>query len=471
MTVTEDFKGLLRDALGNDPEPLPIDQIEARATSVQLTAAAPGRGRAGLGVAVASLACVIAAGAVVLVRSVDEPDGRAAPPASLAPAPSVAGIPPVSGSRVGSYWYPSGLPEGWVLLGVAESASTKPPTRPSALYANEGADTSVLVSIGSEGDRWSSSPNTVELTAGTAVWSSVNFSRDASDALDTQQTSFQITGSWGIVNGSARGIADAELAALFETVSVDASGIPVVEAPSFTLVASSSGGQKAEAELVAHFGPPGTYMGMDGLEVRVTRYDRPIDPNLNGDVWDVVTREGRTIYTGVAGDQYAFWSPLPETLVSVSTYGYHAPDSRDLLARLQPVSDAELDERIAEIAASAASVPVAEQVTFPNGATVELLGDTHQATGICVTIEAERTCDLAIMSRGTFTEADWQIATYTDVLRNGRWYTVGYQLKTAPTSPEMATVTTGDRTWYLIAHPDDALTSTAGTGSESRPAR
>ena len=471
MTVTEDYKDLLRVALGDDPEPLPADQIEARATSVSLTVGAPGGRRAGLGLAVASVACLVAAGAVVLARTVDETDSRAAPPAPLTPASSVADEAPVAGPRVGSYWYPSGLPEGWVLLGVTESASTQLPARPSARYVNENANTSVVVTRGSEGDRWRSSPNTLELAEGTATWSSVNFSTDASNSLAAQQTDFQIVRPSGIVNGTARGIADDEIPALLESVSEDATGVPLVGAAGFTLIASSPGGQKAEAELVAHFGPPGTYIGMDGLQLRVTRYDQPVDPNLNVDVWDTITRGGRTIYTGAAGDQIASWSPQPDTLIRASTYGYHAPDSRDVLEGLQPLSNTELDQRIAEITESAAGVPIAEQVTFPNGATADLLGDTHQATGMCVTIDAERTCDLAIMSRGSFTEADQEIATYTDVLRHGRWYTIGYQLKTAPTNPEMATVTLGDRTWYLIAHPDDALAATGTTSSAHRPSR
>lgn len=405
----------------------------------------------------------VLAGGLVLRRAVTSDE--------LAPVPSASAVAEVtSGAQVGRYFVPSALPGGYALLGVDEGAAL--PSAASlgrAVYAtDEGGRVSLRVA--DQVGRWSTSDNTLEIEGGIVRWTLIQLPE-----LDPL-VMFQVDRGDVLIDGDAKGIDEAEWAALFEATDVDeANGMPTVSDSTYQLrSAQSAGTPDFVAESTAFYGPPGGYFGMAGIEVRVRRYSGPVDPDLEAGVWDNRTSmNGRSIMLGM-WDGLPWWMPSPDTIVSVQVSGDLGTfTAGQVLGTLTEVDAAAFQAAVDQIATTADGLIATETVTFPGGAVLDLYGPEADARGLCLTLDGRRHCDLALMRRSGYTDDDHLAATTLDALIGQRWYTIGLtqDAATLDSSVELADGLSG--TWYLIAHPDDAMFEIAADGVvvRTRPAR
>ena len=455
MIIDDQIREILREGLGSDPRPLEPDELRDRATRGSVPTESH---RAHRGLVAAACVVFVALLAGALATRVVEPSGDSGDPDSE----------PVAGTKVGRYFLPTELPDGYEMLGVVERAGDPAAVSfAEALYVDTATEAKIRLRATTPDGRWSTSDHTTSISGGVVRWSLfdvgdqgavLNFQADLGDRL---------------IDGEARGVDEADAPTLFDSLGMTGpNAIPTLDDPAYTLVASApAGARKVVAEYSAYFGPPGGYFGKDGIELHVERLAAPIDVTLEAGVWDGVANVGgRTLHLGMF-DLMPWWAPSPDIHVRVQTNASPGTDSLEQLATIAEVDDATLQAEFQTVTATAASVPNGQQVTFDSGATAVLLGDR----GLCLTIEGERRCDLSIMSRNAYSVAGPLQATYSDLLFDGRWYTIGVQpAGTVTPSPGVETVVVGSRMWYLVAHPDDETIASQRDiwpGSPTRPAR
>lgn len=452
MTLDLQIRNLLRDGLGPELAPPSVADVERRARRSPARDTRPRRAML-LAACVAALALL---GAGLLALRADHATGPAGAPTD---ASDGSGAVPggARGAEVGRYFLPAELPDGFTLLGISESAAAEPigTARGRAVYEQVSTGARVTLSLGDPAGRWTSSARTTEVPNGSVRWTPMPV--DGS----TPFVPFQAELGTVVIDGEARGLTEAELPQLFATIGTTTDGsLPSIDDPSFELRTGSPGGagMRATAQWSASYGPPGGYFGMAGITVDVVRYAGPVDRELQAGVWTTTQIiDGRTIHLGMF-DSHPWWTPSPDTVVSVHTAG----DTGDLtaaaiLAALREVDAATFEAEADDIADAASTLPVSEVLAFPSGATLELLGATHDARGLCLTVEAGRRCDLSLMVDAGYL-ADGVLGMVSrELLIGGHWYSVGITADASTITPDAETATGDNGTWYLVAHADDAL--------------
>lgn len=454
-TLDDDIRTLLRDALHNAPIPLSADDLDRHVAVVPVTSD-QNDPRPRLLVAVSLLVMAgVTAGFALLGR-----EHRADPSTNDT----------VAGTKVGVYYLPAELPEGYRLLSVSEHAGDPAAVQtPRAVYSSsDGAH--VALRVTPPDGRWGTSSHSASLPNGSAQWGSLEVPDSST------QTHFQIDLSGTLIDGEALGVSADDLLLLFRSVRINgATGIPEVTDASYTVQASSSETNPVVAEWTAIFGKPGAYLGMSELVVRVQRFAEPIDVVLDNGAW-TATHEmsDRTIHEGWMGGA-PVWYPTPELRVATSAYGGVADETaRETLAMMREVDEAEFQQLVTTIETTAETFSVGDSVTFPAGAFVELLGEADDPRGMCLSVDGTRRCDLALMDHAGYTADDQFVTATADFLIDGEWFTVTVA-SVAWAEGLLATETVaGDgRTWLLTAHPSDALASdpTQQSTTPTRPAR
>lgn len=455
-TVDDDIRTLLREALHDSPTPLSADELSRHVTVVPLNARADRRPR----LLVAACLLVIAgaaAGFVVFGRAHDADS----PPTNDA----------VAGTKVGTYYLPAQLPEGYELLSVSEHAGNPAATGSArAVYAHVQSGARVMLWVVPREGASEGSAQTATLPDGSVGWGSF----ETPDGVTV--TNFQLDLRGTLINGESRGVEADDLLTLFRSVRIDGpTGIPEVTEASYSMLASSAVANPVVAEWTAIFGKPGAYLGMSELVVRVQRFANPIDVTLDEGVWSGTSKvNDRTIHGGWM-DEAPVWFPTPDLRVSSLAYGDSDDETaRQTLATMHEVDEAEFQQLVDTIEITAETLDVGDSVTFPSGAFVELLGDADDPRGMCLTVSGTRRCDLALMDRSGYSADDRFLAARSDFLINGEWFTVAVD-RSDMFNELSATETVGgdDRTWYLVEHPSDALVSdpTQWSTALTRPAR
>ena len=414
MHATDDeIRDLLTTRMSSAPEPLSTDEIAARWRRAESRPVTPIRRRSplvGLLAAAALLALLVAGLFVVSNRD----PGSSQPPA----------IEPTPGARVGRYFLPETLPDGYRLLGVREEF--RPASEPAqSIWQQSGTGRLLhLTSTGPEG-RWSEWGDQAQFDGRTVRWS-----LPPSDGPRFLAAQFQVEQDGLLVDGMVREVdgEDAVLA-LASTVHPGDNGIPVVDDPAWTLVASSPAVTiPVAAQMIAYFGPPGGYLGAADIEVSVRRFTDPIVEPLELGVWTDTTDVGdRTVHLDMFGGSPR-WFLAPDLEVQVR--GSDVIDAIDVVGTIVEVDEAAFEAAIATIDESAAGLDVGESVTFPSGASVDMLGDRTSPRGACLTVGGTRRCDLALMATAGYTFDDTIASTNTDLLIDGHWFSVGLQVHT-----------------------------------------
>ncbi len=451
MIIDDQIREILREGLGDDPRPLEPDELWDRATRSSTRTESPRAHRGLVAAACVALAAVLAG---ALATRVAGPAGGSGEP--------------VAGTKVGRYFLPTELPKGYAMLGLVERAGDPAAVSAAeALYINAATEAKIRLRAATPYGRWSTSDHTTSVDDGVVRWSLVDLGEHGA------VLNFQADFGDHLIDGEARGVEDADAMTLFDSLGMTGpDAIPTLDDPAYTLAASAPAGARAVvAEYTAYFGPPGGYFGKNGIELHVERLAAPIDVALEAGVWDGVANVGgRTLQLGTF-DLTPWWAPSPEIYVRVQTYASPGTDSRQQLATIAEVDDATIQAEFQKVTATAAIVPAGQQVTFDSGATAVLLGDR----GMCLTIDAERRCDLSSMSRNGYAVSGPLQTSYSDLLFDGRWYTIGVQpAASTPPAPGVETVVVGNRTWYLVAHRDPEAVASQGDewpGSPTRPAR
>jgi len=470
MMFEEQIRGLLREGLAPEVRPLSPEELSSRAQA-RSGETHEGQERTHRGFLIAAcVVCVtlLGGGLAVLRAPNGGTRGVVRQSAAVVTAPV---LDSAAGVKVGRYFLPAGLPEGFELLGVAEHAGyPNPAATGRALYVDEATGGAVSLRAAPEG-RWSSSENTTDIDGGIARWSRTTTPGSKSVLF------FQIARGNVAIDGWATGIADdGDLTLFFEAINLAPGGdVPTIDDTAYTLRSSDvPQGQQLLALWTAYFGPPGGYFGMAGITISVERYEQPVNTELEAGIWDATSMmNGRTIQLGIL-DSTPWWTPAPDTIVRVQTAGdTGAFTATHVLASLQEVDDAAFQTENEQITVTANTLAVTEALTFPRGATLDLYGPKGDARGLCLTIEGHRRCELALMLSNGYTSDEQLVSTRIEVLVDQHWYTIGLAQDTDSIDPTAETTPGISGTWYLIAHGDNqsTLTSTDGGLIATRPAR
>ena len=469
MTITNDdvhIRRLVATRVRQSPEPLTAAQIARRAPHDMFVAGVPGRRPRSVSAPVlasvaAAVTALLVAGGLFMLAQRDTGAEQSQATGS------------VSGVKVGAYFLPVDLPEDFRMLAVHERAGDPLRIDPArAVYEAAGGGKIELDAhdVGEDQPAW---PHSAAIPGGVARWSV------AHDSPVGEWVDFEIVFDDGrTVTGESRGVTEAAIEGVLASVRPGAGTEPPTLAhPDFSLVAAGAAGSTGViAEWTAYWGPPGGYLGAGSLKVTVRRFRSDV-VELRRGVWDdTVELVDRTVYRGTLGVVPA-WYPAPD--VEVEVYGAGTIDAHDAIAALQPVDEASFAAAVSQIESTVELVPeIGATVQFPSGVSAEYAGAADDARGVCLTAGDARACDLAVTDRAGFTEDNRMVFFDTELLIDGRWFATGLRIDrgaehSSPTVPQGAeTVQVGDRTYYLVERPADALMVTGPYGDVSmRPAR
>lgn len=499
--IDEDW---LRTALAREvalaPAPPTVAEILSRGDG-PLDGHGPRRPRSGSGVqlAAAAVGVTVLVGGLLAIASRGDapasqqpasPDASAspaetAPPATTAPpdttVPAVTTVPPVetvaptpaaSGARVGAYFLPTGLPDGYRMLSIREHEV--PEGRIDHARAVYQTAAGGLIEL-KPGDAVADAPPWTGSTSlpdgATGRWASQDMGPLGPYA------GIEVEFADGVrVSGSVRAIEESSLPQLLADVRPGADGQPpALDGDGYTLLgAAPQAPYGATVEWIALFGPPGGQYGLASVEVTVRRFDHELDLAVVDGVWnDTIDVGGRSIHRGVV-NTFPVWYPEPDLEVSIQSFG--GPDAIDLLAGLQPVDDDTFDAAVAGIESAADQIAPVETVDFTGG-TLEVLGTADSPTGVCLTVAGLRRCDLAVMARAGYTDGGAIVFFDSDLLLDGRWFTLGLRVVgiddgTPPVPEDAETVVVDNRSYYLVERPADATSVVEPDGDTApRPAR
>jgi hypothetical protein len=408
-----------------------------------------------------------------------EPTVTSAPPVTSRPtvttAPTVATVAPAPGAigqRVGAYYLPTGLPDGYRMLSIDEHA----------VFPGRIDHARAVYQTAAGG--------LIELEPGDAVvdappWTDSESLGDGATGRWTFQdvgplgpyAAFEVEFADGVrVSGSVRAVDRSSLPQLLADVRPGADGQPPsLDGDGHTLLGATPRAEYgATVEWTAVFGTPGGYYGFEAVVVTVRRFDHALDPAVIHGVWnETIDVDGRLIHRGVL-NAVPVWYPEPDLEVSIEAFG--GLDAAELLAGLHPVDDVAFDQTVAEIESASGQIPLLEVVEFTDG-TLELLGSFDSPRGVCLTVAGTRRCDLAVMASAGYTDADTIVFFDTDLLVGGRWFTLGLRVMGGddgmPPVPENAeTIVIDNRSYFLVERPADADHVTEPDGdTATRPAR
>lgn len=453
--IDEQIRDVIRIGLRTDPDPLTPDELLARASRQDRRSRDRRRGLTVL--VAAALMLAVPLGLAGLLGRHREP-------------PLTVTFVETASPKVGRYFLPVDLPEGWTLLSVIERAGDPNAYSPAEAVYSDRDRARVQLRRVDEGSRWTSSPETLAVPGGVARWGGGDFDGDGRDEF-----SFQVELDDTLIDGATSGIDEEELDDLLRSIAIGRDGVPEINHADYTRVAAArSGQQRVLAEWTAYFGAPGANLGAGHVWIHVERFEEPVDVDLAAGVSPAaVSVGGPSVVPGRFGI-FPFWMADEHTKVTLLTNGPTTPAAVDMLGSLQEVDDAAFQEAVDAIGDAASDFEVTESVSFTTSdATAELLGDPDRPAGICLHVGGEERCDLAVSLTGLYRNgADVVRWATLDVLTDGHWYTVGYQPNDEPPIPDAEMIERADRTWYVIRHPDGALVQSSNIyGSPTRPSR
>lgn len=387
-----------------------------------------------------------------------------------------------STGRVGRYFVPSSLPDGWTLLDFTETASDSMSRLPESLYERTNPPAKVWLSATPTGTR-PRNPTDSSMTPFDPPLDGY-WSQFLAPVIE-DPTTFELSVDGRVVSGQAVGLKIGELQQLLAFAHVDDRGVPVLsDTVSFALVAQSATTERTAATYKATYGKPGTSPNQPGFLFLIgSRLEQPHDPRLNAGVAaNRLEINGRQMFDSPITQ--TSWYPTSDLRLQLSASGSVGPNFQftltDIAADLEEVEANQIDSSIAALPDAAGDLPVQATAQFGD-ATATLFGPRLDPSSLCLSTSSGRRCSLAIGSVATYRSGLAQLKE--SFLIDGSWFVVGFDSieKSATISSDLGLpmIETADdeqgHTWTLARMPAQATTATWGTpdefGSLPRPTR
>jgi hypothetical protein len=445
--VDHEVRSLISDGMSSAPSPLTSSDIARRAHELRLTPQRDIRPRRTLMVGVIGVAAVLIGGVLVIGRSIINESGESQN-AALAPTqgPSIGpAVPAANGSiapgRVGTYFLPGSLPDGWRILDIEESGPGNPQNEAvdSILYERKDppAMLSLYTSARADSDVRASYANTLDVPdANVATWGTLGAGRGE------RGTIFAISWDDAALWGSAIGLSATDVEQLVPLVHIDELGYPIVDpATGFDAVAKSPAeplAMDARLSILVGTGAPSSESEAFMMVEVVRRETAPPDSG-RGVGSEPLTLNGREMWVDYAGPAAsstvsATWVPSPNVSVRVIAPPIGDGPRMDAAQAMSELSEVPRDtfEDAVDAITAGSEVSTTHEFTLDGG---DLRLETRtlgQAAWWCLVGPTDKVC----RSRRSLSEAPAFSA-----LVDGKWYVVTASQSTGAVSPVVDSAT------------------------------
>ncbi len=439
-----EIRSMLEDALAGVSRPLTAADIVERATEIRLDPplpAHPERARVWL---VATLAAAAVLVATLLVGRTNDVTPTA----------------PTSPARVGRYFIPTWLPEGYVLLNAEESTSVEYAATTTALFRriNPPARLEISTDTLEAEPQFDANAQRFTLDDGAGSWTRIRPISTDGRSLDgvmieivRGRAAWRVQG-WGIDR------TDDAVTALARQISVDEAGLPIVDsATGFRLEERNTGvGGSPTGRYALTYGLPGT---AESVTVRAERGPAIAPAQISAGSF-----ASRSMIAGheVWGDDSdASWMAAPDLRLSVTALPDGSLDQ--VVAGLQEVDGATFDRefhRVGERIPTEQSWPVLLAGTELRFDTI----GTAEDRGLCLsTGSGARRCVYPVAEhlRGRYDAT----SSWVSIVIGDRWYIIVDDPDLI--SPTMRAVRIGDL-WSIVAVDPHRDTIRLGVGAATR---